>query len=137
MVCWLGHFGRRLFESAFVHVFSGESLGVWFIAKNSMHYWLFGAAIGAMFSWRSLSASAFVQVIPCHLISLGYVVNRPDFEPSLSPSSPLFTLLLLAFWLFQGANAWVHLQHRLARPPGSTARVLPRGPRTHHASATS
>jgi len=32
--CWLVHFGRRLFESAFVHKWSGEGLGLFFFIQK-------------------------------------------------------------------------------------------------------
>jgi len=99
-ICFLGHFGRRIFESAFVHKWSGDTLGLYFLAKNSAYYWLAGALVG-------------------------YSTNHPSYTPIVSYE--IIKIALIIFWVCQVANAWVHLQLSWSRPPGSVTKVMPRG----------
>jgi very-long-chain enoyl-CoA reductase len=100
--CFLAHFGRRLFESAFVHKWSGESLGLYFLYKNCAYYWIAG-------------------------LFIGYVTNRPDWTPIVSGNSTLFSAAVGLYIISQIANMWIHLQLRFARSTDENARWLPEG----------
>jgi len=100
-LCFLTHFGRRLFESAFVHLWSSESLGLFFLYKNCGYYWTFGALIG-------------------------YFTNHPTWKPFLNDQLTYIAILL--FVIFQVANMLIHLQLRLARSgKEQTYRWFPEG----------
>jgi very-long-chain enoyl-CoA reductase len=99
--CFLGHFGRRLFESAFVHKWSGDSLGIYFLIKNCAYYWSAGFLIG-------------------------YVTNHPTWVPIIANDFVIKAEVAL-FVIFQVANMWIHLQLRFARAEDSSYRWLPKG----------
>jgi len=87
--CFLAHFGRRLFESAFVHIWSSESLGLFFLYKNCAYYWSAGLLIG-------------------------YFTNHPTWNPLFT--DPLINYFAIAlFVISQLANMWIHLQLRISR----------------------
>jgi len=98
--CFLAHFGRRLFESAFIHIWSSESLGVYFLYKNCAYYWTAGLLIG-------------------------YSTCHPGWKPIFP--APILNLAIGLFVLFQIANMWIHFQLRLARSTDSTVRWFPEG----------
>jgi len=100
--CWLVHFGRRLFESAFVHKWSGEGLGLFFLYKNCAYYWLAG-------------------------LFVGYFINRPDWAPKISSNGILFYAAVGLYIISQIANMWIHLQLRFARSTDEKSRWLPEG----------
>jgi len=100
--CFLFHFGRRLFESAFVHIWSSESLGIYFLYKNCAYYWTAGLLIG-------------------------YVTNKPEWTPIID-NEFIILVAVLVFVLSQLANMWIHLQLRLARSSSDPSyRWLPEG----------
>jgi very-long-chain enoyl-CoA reductase len=99
--CFLFHFGRRLFESAFVHIWSSESLGLYFLYKNCAYYWSAGATIA-------------------------YFTNKPDWEPIFNDT--IVQIAVVVYVLSQFANMWIHLQLRLVRPSTDpTYRWFPEG----------
>jgi len=87
--CFLAHFGRRLFESAFIHIWSSESLGIYFLYKNCAYYWIAGLLIG-------------------------YSTNHPAWKPILNDPFINYTAIAL-FVTFQLANMWIHFQLRISR----------------------
>jgi len=100
-LCFLTHFGRRLLESAFVHMWSSESLGLFFLYKNCGYYWTAGLLIG-------------------------YFSNHPTWKPIFSDQ--ITNIAIILFLIFQIANMLIHLQLRLARSgKDSTYRWFPEG----------
>jgi len=100
LFCFVGHFGKRLLESAFVHKWGGDTLGIYFLFKNSIYYWGAGLAIG-------------------------YATNHPSYKPLVGEDYTRVAVIL--FWIAQVGNAIVHLQLSWARPKGSVVKVMPHG----------
>jgi len=100
LICFVGHFGKRIFESAFVHKWGSDTLGIYFLLKNSIYYWLAGLAVG-------------------------YATNHPSYKPLVGED--YFLAAVIVFWIAQIGNAIVHLQLSRARPKGSVAKVMPHG----------
>jgi len=101
LYCFLAHFGRRLFESAFVHIWSSESLGLYFLYKNCAYYWTAGLLIG-------------------------YVTNQPGWAPIIKNPTILNAAIVL-YVVCQIANMCIHLQLRWVRSSDPNLRWLPKG----------
>jgi hypothetical protein len=44
--CWGFHFVKRIVETHFVHTFSRDTMGLYFLIRNCVYYWIFGIYIG-------------------------------------------------------------------------------------------
>jgi very-long-chain enoyl-CoA reductase len=97
--CWCFHFTKRILETHFVHVFSRETMGLYFLIRNCIYYWVFG-------------------------IYIGYYVNHPLYTPVTNPNQ--FWLGVCAFFVFELLNGWCHLQLRLQRR-NAKEKIIPRG----------
>lgn len=45
MLCWVAHYGKRLFETFFVHRFSRPTMPLTNLFKNCGYYWTFTALV--------------------------------------------------------------------------------------------
>jgi very-long-chain enoyl-CoA reductase len=99
-VMWLFHYGKRLFETHFVHVFSHGTMPLFNLFKNSAYYWGFAVAI----AWA--------------------VGKRAKVEPEVTGVG---WAAVGAFFVFEGLNLYCHIALRRLRPKGSTEHRLPRG----------
>lgn len=97
------HFLKRELETLYVHRFSNATMPMMNIFKNSAHYWLFGGA------------------------NIAYWTYKPD-SPTASLSSPLviYTALFL-FVVGELGNLMTHLRLRGLRSAGGTERGIPTG----------
>lgn len=95
--CWTFHYGKRLYETVFVHRFSHATMPFFNLFKNCSYYWLFTAYVA-------------------------YHVNHPQFT-----SPPLIQVLvgLGGFLLSEIGNFSIHVALRDLRPPGSKERKIP------------
>jgi len=98
--CWTFHFAKRVLESAFIHKFSQDSIGISFLVKNCSYYWGFGLVIG-------------------------YFTNHPLYTPIQNPA--LFYFGLFLFFLSEFGNGYVHWQLANLRQEGSKERKIPTG----------
>eukprot|EP01130_Rhizamoeba_saxonica_P003326 TRINITY_DN1412_c0_g1_i2.p1 TRINITY_DN1412_c0_g1~~TRINITY_DN1412_c0_g1_i2.p1 ORF type:complete len:218 (-),score=32.85 TRINITY_DN1412_c0_g1_i2:34-687(-) len=100
--CWTFHFLKRFLESAFVHIFSGDTLGLFFLFKNSSYYWGFG-------------------------LFIGYFTNHPLYTPI--SNELLINIGLVIFVVSELGNGYIHLYLRSLRTSGGNgkARVMPKG----------
>jgi very-long-chain enoyl-CoA reductase len=99
-VMWLFHYGKRLFETVFVHIFSHGTMPLRNLFKNSSYYWGFAAVI----AWSVASRAS-------------------DFD-SISAGQ---AVAVIAFILCEIVNGYCHLALRWMRPKGSKEHVLPKG----------
>ena len=105
----VGHYLKREIETLFVHRFSNETMPVFNIFKNCAHYWLLmGLSI--------------------------YFLLHPKYQPSEWGSDKIYYGLTAAFGYFEMMNLRCHITLRNLRPPGSTARGIPRGNGFGHVS---
>jgi len=100
LLCWSFHFIKRILESAFVHVFSSEYIGISFLVKNASYYWGFG-------------------------LFIGYFINHPLFTPVHNPL--IFYAGLVIFFVSELANGWIHWTLSTLRPEGSKEKKIPTG----------
>jgi len=100
LFCWCFHYIKRILESAFVHIFSSEYIGISFLVKNASYYWGFG-------------------------LFIGYFINHPLFAPIQNPG--IFYAGLALFLLSEFANGWIHWTLSTLRPKGSKEKVIPTG----------
>lgn len=94
---WVGHYGKRLLETIFIHRFSNATMPIMNLFKNCTYYWGFAAYIS-------------------------YHVNHPLYT---SPSDTQVYLGLGAFLLCQLGNFSCHVLFRNLRPAGSKERKIP------------
>jgi len=99
LICWVAHYVKREFETAFVHKFSHGTMPIFNIFKNSIYYWGCGAAIA-------------------------YFVNHPRYTP---PPFYQTQYALVFFVICELLNFVAHVQLSAMRPSGSKEYVLPRG----------
>ena len=98
----IGHYTKRELETIFVHRFSNETMPVFNIFKNCMHYWvLMGFSI--------------------------YFLLHPKYAPPSWANDSIFWAFTIAFCFFEFMNLCCHIVLRNLRPPGSTARGIPKG----------
>lgn len=99
---WLIHYGKRLFETFFVHTFSRGTMPIRNIFKNSIYYWGFALAIG-------------------------YPLCSPLYTP---PKCEKCALACIIGWaICECINGAVHLQFRLMKKKdGDKRHPIPRGP---------
>lgn len=95
--CWSFHYGKRLYETVFVHRFSHATMPFFNLFKNCSYYWLFTAYVA-------------------------YHVNHPQFT---SPSLIQVLVGLGGFLLSEIGNFSIHVALRDLRPPGSKERKIP------------
>jgi very-long-chain enoyl-CoA reductase len=95
------HYGKRLFESLFVHRFSHSTMPVSSFLKNCLHYYLIGGA------------------------GIAYFLYSPRYEKILEPKE--IRLLSGLFFLFEGLNFYSHLLLMSLRPLGTKVRKVPVG----------
>ena len=99
----LGHFIKRVLETALVHRFSNETMPVFDIIKNCFYYWiLFGA----------LTMSLYLH---------------PDYTPPSWAKPWCFWIAFLLFGFFEFMNLKTHMVLRDLRSPGSSERGIPKG----------
>lgn len=100
VLCWVGHFLKREFETLFVHKFSRPTMPLSNLFKNCGYYWTFGSVIG-----YPLCATSFA-------------VTSPD----------LVKAGLGVFLLSELGNLYCHIKLSSMRPQeGSKKREIPRG----------
>jgi len=95
---WTFHYGKRLFETLFIHRFSHGTMPIRNLFKNCSYYWGFAGVVA-------------------------YFVNYPYSVLENSLTMPAF----VAFMLFELCNGYTHIQLRNLRPAGSKKRAIPRG----------
>lgn len=95
------HYGKRLFESVFVHRFSHSTMPISSLVKNCLHYYLIGG------------------------VGIAYFLYSPHYEKILSPGE--VRLLSGLFFLCEGLNFYSHLLLMSLRPVGSKVRKIPEG----------
>eukprot|EP00605_Chrysophyceae_sp_TOSAG23-4_P000071 GSChrysophyteH1.ASY1.ANO1.73.1 assembled CDS len=99
--CWMGHFAKREFETAFVHKFSRPTMPLSNLFKNCTYYWSFGLVIG-------------------------YFLCSPYYLGPEDVSTVNFGLAL--FCLSELGNLIIHLKLASMRPAeGSKRRDIPKG----------
>jgi len=99
LFAWSFHYGKRVFETLFIHRFSHGTMPIFNLFKNCSYYWGFAALVA-------------------------YGVNTPEVEGF----TPLRSFVALSFFmLFEICNGITHIQLRNLRPEGSKARAIPRG----------
>jgi len=100
------HFLKREYETVFVHRFSGPTMPIFNIFKNSAHYWLLAGLNIAVFTYS------------------------PSQSCPTARAAPIFGWNLLAVLLFvvgEVGNLSTHLQLRDLRTQGGKERGIPRG----------
>lgn len=95
--CWSLHYGKRLYETVFVHRFSHATMPIMNLFKNCTYYWGF---------------AAFVS----------YYINHPLYT---APSGFQTFVGFLIFILCEIGNLSIHLAFRDLRPPGTNVRRIP------------
>lgn len=99
--CWMAHFLKREFETAFVHKFSRPTMPLSNLFKNCTYYWLFGAFIG-------------------------HPLCSPKF--ALEAANPLVQAGLAIFVVSELGNLYCHIKLGSMRPAeGSKKRDIPKG----------
>jgi len=96
-LAWIGHYGKRLLETIFVHRFSNATMPLGNLFKNCSYYWGFAGYIS-------------------------YHVNHPLYT---SPCDIQVQVCLAAFLLCELGNFSCHLLFRNLRPAGSKERKIP------------
>lgn len=98
--CWIAHFMKREFETAFVHKFSHPTMPIFNLFKNCGYYWTFGAVI----AWPMCS---------------------PNY---IAPAENTVYGGLALFVLSELSNFAIHLKLAGMRPKeGSKKRDIPKG----------
>jgi very-long-chain enoyl-CoA reductase len=97
------HFGKREYETFFVHRFSAATMPIRNIYKNSGYYWLMSG------------------------LNLAYWTYGPN-SPAAKPANPLLMWAGIALFAFgELANGYTHVVLKNLRRPGTTDRGIPRG----------
>src|SRR5208282_2161155 len=96
------HFLKREFETLFIHRFSGDTMPLLYVIRNTAHYW-------------GLAGIVF-----------GYIVYHPSFSHSQRTSTQL-VLAIAAYAYAELSNLYTHISLRRLRPEGSRVRQIPRG----------
>jgi very-long-chain enoyl-CoA reductase len=99
MVYWVGHYGKRIYETFYVHKFSHATMPLFNLIKNCTYYWSFAAYVG-------------------------YFVNHPLYS---DPPFLQTCIALACSLLCQVANYRCHVILSNLRKPGSTEYVIPKG----------
>ncbi|KAI0833408.1 3-oxo-5-alpha-steroid 4-dehydrogenase-domain-containing protein [Trametes gibbosa] len=104
------HFFKREFETVFVHRFSHGTMPFFNVFKNSGHYHILS---GVLLAYSIYSPT--------------FAANSPYIRGTIR-ENPNFLWSCLAVWLFaELSNLHTHVTLRNLRPPGTTARAIPRG----------
>lgn len=101
MVCF--HYGKRLFESMFIHRFSQATMPLSSLFKNCAYYYGLGG------------------------LAIAYNLYHPEFGRARILSLSYIRILSALFFLFEGANFYAHLSLMTLRPCGTAARAIPTG----------
>lgn len=104
------HFLKREYESAFVHRFSGQTMPLFNLFKNSAHYWLLSGLLMAaeVYSpWSRVSA---------RVVESGR--ELPVWRPAIG---------LVLYVVGEVCNLIAHINLRNLRPEGLTERRVPKG----------
>ena len=97
------HYVKRELETAFVHRFSGETMPVFNVFKNSFHYWIL-MGFATMFFYL-----------------------RPGYEPPSWANDVVFYTATGLFVFFEFLNLMTHITLMNLRPPGTQERNIPHG----------
>jgi len=100
LICWTFHFAKRVLESAFIHKFGGDFIGISFLIKNCCYYWGFG-------------------------LFIGFFTNHPLFTPV--GQTNIFQIGLVLFFLAELGNGYIHWTLANLRPEGSKDKKIPTG----------
>jgi very-long-chain enoyl-CoA reductase len=105
-VMWMLHYTKRIFETAFVHIYSQASVPIWSLkdnssVKNCAYYWGFTVAMA-------------VSVVAT---SVSYYASTSQVQE----------LGMEIFVVSEILNGYCHLALRKLRPKGSLAHFCPRG----------
>lgn len=99
-ICWTFHYVKRILETIFVHRFSHATMPIMNLFKNCTYYWGFAFYVG-------------------------YFINHPLYTPAYFKDLQIYAGLI-AFVVAELGNFSIHIALRNLRPPGSTARKIPR-----------
>ncbi|GBP75292.1 Probable very-long-chain enoyl-CoA reductase art-1 [Eumeta japonica] len=97
MVCWVGHYAKRLYETVFIHRFSHGTMPLRNLFRNCAYYWLF-------------------------TVYVAYHINHPLYT---EPGSAWFYFGLAGFILCELGNLSIHVLLKNLRPPGTKIRRIP------------
>lgn len=96
------HFVKRELETLFIHRFSGDTMPLAYVFRNSAHYW-------------ALSGIVF-----------GYIVYHPTYSHIIRTQNQ--TLLAITLYLYaELSNLYTHVTLRRLRPEGTRVRQVPHG----------
>uniref|UniRef100_A0A0N4Z084 very-long-chain enoyl-CoA reductase n=1 Tax=Parastrongyloides trichosuri TaxID=131310 RepID=A0A0N4Z084_PARTI len=100
LLCSTFHYGKRLFETQFIHRFSNGTMPQFNLVKNCSYYWGF-----------------------CAFMS--YFINHPAYTAPTLGSFQMY-LGLLGFVVAELGNLSIHILLRNLRPEGSKERKIPK-----------
>lgn len=97
---WMFHFGKRLYESIFIHTFSHSTMPIKNLIKNCSYYWIFAFLIS---------------------------YNICNKVKSLQEISVMRYIFVAFFTIMELLNLYTHIYLMNLRPPGSVDHFLPNG----------
>lgn len=99
----LGHYIKRELETLFVHKFSNDTMPLFNIFKNSIHYWILNG-------WAAM-----------------YFIIHPKYTAPAWGNDTIFTVFAVVFTIFELLNLMAHITLSNLRKPGTTQRGIPKG----------